>query len=88
MNACQQVPALPSALLVDNTNLVGRVHLGLVYQTYVRGDFDVDSSEVENLVWLRMDEIKAGDKTKVQNPENWTAMLLGLPLPGVISNDS
>jgi len=79
VNACQQVPALPSALLVDNTNLVGRVHLGLVYQTYVRGDFDVDSSEVENLVWTPHKEI-----SEIQNPENWTAMLLGLPLPGWI----
>lgn len=75
-NACQQVPRLPSGILIDNTNPVGRVHLGLVYQAKVKGEFNIDSTEVENLVWLTQKEIP-----NVQNPENWTAMLLNLPLP-------
>ncbi len=84
-DSCHLVPAFPSAILIDNTNPVGRVHLGLVYQAKVKGEFNIDSTEVENLVWLTSEEVKAGDKTKVQNPENWTAMLLSLLLPGVIT---
>ena len=84
-NACQQVPRLPSAILIDDTNPVGRVHLGLVYQTTVKGEFNIDSTEVENLVWLTRKEVSEGDRSKTQNPENWTAMLLNIPLPGVVT---
>lgn len=75
-DSCHLVPNFPSAILIDNTNPVGRVHLGLVYQAKVKGEFNIDSTEVENLVWLTQKEIP-----NVQNPENWTAMLLNLPLP-------
>ena len=64
-------------ILSDNSNSVGAVHLGLVYELLVDPDRmeSINIKETENMtgVWMPYD-----DALKVENYESWSALVLGL----------
>ncbi|MBF0848919.1 DNA mismatch repair protein MutT, partial [Streptococcus danieliae] len=58
-------------LINDDTNEVGRVHMGLVYQVYV------DKRKVKDIEedTLRIDWLKSSNAKKLKNYESWSEFL-------------
>lgn len=61
---------LPYGFLNDNSNEVGKVHVGIIYQIHC--SFDIKVKEVDKMIgkWIKISEIQNYD-----NMENWSKIL-------------
>ena len=63
---------VPRGLINDDTNEVGKVHMGLFYTMEVKGQVSVRETEKLEGLWMKKSELVSSDLPK----ETWTSLVL------------